>query len=434
VLSPLLPRPASHLPLPFLLPPPSPSAWLTVPNVVFRPFGKFLFCAVDMIIGALTSRILQMRGLSARSAAVHASLFLFSPVVVNVTTRGNADSIVCALVLATVYFLMRQEVRAAAVCFGLSVHVKIFPIVYALPLVLFLDEHYAPLDFPLILRSDKAAQRDADAVEEGGVTSGGGVVAAAAVRARALVAWLHRFLTWRRVEFGLLSGGVFVALTAVLYALYGWTFLYETYLYHFVRTDNRHNFSPYFYDLLLRYDRPSRAGMGLLTFLPQFGTVLALGGLYYRDLPFCLFIQTLAFVTFNKVVTAQYFHWYFALLPLMTPQTTLTKGQAFGLFFVWIASELHWNVWSGYLELLGQSTFFPVWVAGLLFFAANILVLAVILRAHTFAPVFEAGRLVLIGPPAEGKGEGEGEGEDAAGAGPTAAAAGAGTGRKKKAA
>jgi hypothetical protein len=117
----------------------------------------------------------------------------------------------------------------------------------------------------------------------------------------------------------------------------------------------------------------------------------------------------------------------------MTPQTTLTKGQAFGLFFVWIASELHWNVWSGYLELLGQSTFFPVWVAGLLFFAANILVLAVILRAHTFAPVFEAGRLVLIGPPAEGAGEGEGEKD--AGAGPTAATAtGAGTGRKRKAA
>ena len=32
--------------------------------------------------------------------------------------------------------------------------------------------------------------------------------------------------------------------TALCYARYGWEFLWEAYLYHFARTDHRHNFSP----------------------------------------------------------------------------------------------------------------------------------------------------------------------------------------------
>jgi hypothetical protein len=144
------------------------------------------------------------------------------------------------------------------------------------------------------------------------------------------VGWAADFVTPRRVGFGLLSLAVFAGLTAACYAAYGWTFLYETYLYHLVRRDNRHNFSPYFYDLYLHYDQTAAGAAGaaavaagakaaagagaapmagkgsaLVSFLPQFGTLLALGARYHRDLPMALFLQTIVFVAWNKVITVQ---------------------------------------------------------------------------------------------------------------------------------
>lgn len=106
---------------------------------------------------------------------------------------------------------------------------------------------------------------------------------------------------------------------------YGFQFLYEAYLYHFTRTDNRHNFSVYFYDLYLRYcmmvslkiqadsyvfpthsyNTPAGFGLGLLAFLPQVASLVVISLRYGQDLGFALFALTMVFVVFNKVCTAQ---------------------------------------------------------------------------------------------------------------------------------
>lgn len=88
---------------------------------------------------------------------------------------------------------------------------------------------------------------------------------------------------------------------------YGQIFLDETYLYHITRKDTQHNFSIYFYPLRVAEElAPELAKLvGLSAFLPQCGATLAFTYKYYRDLPFCWFIITLAFVTFNKVCTSQ---------------------------------------------------------------------------------------------------------------------------------
>ena len=86
---------------------------------------------------------------------------------------------------------------------------------------------------------------------------------------------------------------------------YGGQYIDEAFLYHIVRRDIRHNFSVYFYMLYLVEGTPYATLVGALAFLPQALLVVAAGCLLYRDLPLSWFVQTVLFVTFNKVCTSQ---------------------------------------------------------------------------------------------------------------------------------
>jgi hypothetical protein len=165
--------------------------------------------------------------------------------------------------------------------------------------------------------------------------------------------------SWKRLKFSLISLGSFLGLTSFFYALYGYTFLFETYFYHFIRSDHRHNFSPQFYPMYLKMSSnstsegaeggrqesvlefftilfgslsipvtPGLSGggsaaaahlgelgaylevvnkytIGLSAWMPQLALILILTIVFYRDLPFCAFLITLVFVSFNKVITVQ---------------------------------------------------------------------------------------------------------------------------------
>jgi phosphatidylinositol glycan class M len=91
------------------------------------------------------------------------------------------------------------------------------------------------------------------------------------------------------------------------------SFVEHTFLYHIRRLDHRHNFSPYFYSFYLSTaeNTPLLAWNALLrhplaAFVPQLGLSTALGFvLGAEDLAFAWLVQTLTFVTFNKVCTSQ---------------------------------------------------------------------------------------------------------------------------------
>ncbi|KAJ3072235.1 hypothetical protein HDU99_002240 [Rhizoclosmatium hyalinum] len=75
------------------------------------------------------------------------ALWALNPFVAVISTRGNAESIIAALVLLCIYLLKTKQTTLAALAFGLAVHLKVYAIIYALPLWLFIGTLQDP--FPI---------------------------------------------------------------------------------------------------------------------------------------------------------------------------------------------------------------------------------------------------------------------------------------------
>ena len=148
------------------------------------------------------------------STIVYVSLMLFNPLVIGMPTRGSNDNIITLLVFLAIYFVLMKQYIIGGILYGLSVHFKIYPIIYCFVFYFFID-----MDRKLIAEG-KTLQA---------ITS------------------LKGFFTKDRLVFTFFSAGTFIGLTGLFYYIYGYEFLYESYLYHFIRKDHRHNNSVYFY-------------------------------------------------------------------------------------------------------------------------------------------------------------------------------------------
>ena len=297
-------------------------AWMLYPNVRVSPlFGKLLFCAFDIWAGLLIYAFVKgfyrhFKDSVEYKARLAAFFWLYNPLVFVVSARGNAESVVVTLVLLFLHFFRERLFLLSGIAYGAAVHFKIYPVVYAPAVYLALCERRGGL-FTKLFHIGAA-----------------------------------------RVRFVAGAAFSFFTLTALAYHMYGDAFLQETYLYHISRRDTRHNFSPYFYMLYLTVEEDD-AGINLLTFVPQALLVLALAWQFgtARDLPFCLFCQTVIFVTYNKVITSQYFLWYLCLLPLSLPRLNLTKKEVLFCAFIWGFFQGSWLVPAYYLEFQGANTF-----------------------------------------------------------------------------
>ena len=328
-------------------------AWMVLPNVtVSHFFGKYLFCGFDIIAGHLIYahvRIMLFR-ITGNHQYVEtwarrcAYLWLYNPLVMGVSSRGNAESIVITLVLAMLLLYQERVYFLTGIALGMAIHFKIYPIIYSLPMYM--------------------------ALTDGQSTS-----------------WIVNRFAPNSARIRLVLGTVitFSLLTGVCYLAYGWKFIDEAYLYHISRKDTRHNFSAYFYMLYLTVEDDD-IGINLLTFLPQVILLLAVAkqfGSHPNDIPFCLFAQTFIFVAYNKVVTSQYFLWYLSLLPLVFPaRIRLSKTETITVTLLWLFTQASWLLPAYFLEFKGYNTFQFVWIESLAFYAGNIGILSKFVRKY----------------------------------------------------
>lgn len=145
-------------------------AMMLVPNYYLFEFGKMLFSLANLGTGLLLERALKRRQIPNSTLKKIVAFWLLNPFVISISTRGNAESLMCFLVLLVLDCLDQQRFSLAALIYGLAVHFKIYPIIYALPIW---------LNIPSKLG----------------------------------------FFSWERIKFGLISGFSFISLGIAMYFL-----------------------------------------------------------------------------------------------------------------------------------------------------------------------------------------------------------------------
>ena len=343
-------------------------AILMIPNVkIWYPIGKFVLSTIDVGVGYLIEKLLKkqqkqkdetfndiIKGENDEAFYNYASLFyLYNPLTVVICTRGSADCIITFLVLLSLIYLEKRKYYLSAIIYGFAVHFKIYPIIYAPSIFLYLlykeyvrnnKKELAPIPF---------CQRFC-------------------FKVISTIKMVFKYsLTKVALSFVLISSSVFFVFLGVFYKLIGYKFLYEYLLYHLIRKDHRHNYSIFYYTIYLTYDNDFSKYLSLVTFLPQMILILTVTIFLYKDINLCLIILTMIFVHFNKVITAQYFIWYLSLIPLIVHRNLLfnvKKWKALIMFIIWMFFELIWNSYSHLLEYEGKNYFITMWIVNVFFF------------------------------------------------------------------
>lgn len=321
-------------------------------------------------------------------------IWLYNPLSIAIATRGNSDSIAGFLVLSVLYYLqVKQSYFIAGVIHGIAVHVRLYPIIYSLSLFMYLSKFsfYETEDRKTLLKNEMGPKQLKNNENNTVVTRKNveNTIMQQKIKAERKTIFRKQYLLYllpNSSQLQLVSGCLLsvVALTGLFFWFYGYQFLYETYIYHIVRHDSRHNFSLYFY---LQYLTAGVKNIGMwqkvLITLPKIVLLLVLSiryGLNKYSLNFSMLTQTLVIVIYNTVLTSQYFIWILSILPLCIWQIKINFRRTLTLFTLWFAAQIAWLLPAYFLEFQGQNTFFLIWLQSISLFCAHIAILGRLIR------------------------------------------------------
>jgi phosphatidylinositol glycan class M len=116
-------------------------AWLLYPTSLsprWFGFGKVVFAVGDVVTGYLIFLLLKQRMQRGR-AMQYACIWLLNPMVANISTRGSSEGLLAVIVVGMLWAVETGRVALGGCLLGLGVHFKIYPFVYAVSLVVWLD-------------------------------------------------------------------------------------------------------------------------------------------------------------------------------------------------------------------------------------------------------------------------------------------------------
>jgi GPI mannosyltransferase 1 subunit M len=119
-------------------------AWILLPTTwssKWFSFGKAIFAVGDIVAGWLIVLVLRSTiNMPIASALKFASIWLLSPIVATISTRGSSEGLLGVMVTALLWAVMQRQIVLAGILLGFGVHFKIYPFIYAPSIVWWLDD------------------------------------------------------------------------------------------------------------------------------------------------------------------------------------------------------------------------------------------------------------------------------------------------------
>lgn len=349
--------------------------------------------------------------------AGYSLFYLYNPFVISISTRGSSDCLIIFFILAMLVFLELEIYSIAGFLYGFAVHFKIYPIIYSPAIYLFIITRKSKL-FRSKVSTRENSEFESDTASLKSFNSNNNknsfslfsfffkfftleyylnftysifsnsfsLIGTIYNRFKIILYYFFKYIfNLKVITFFSFAMITFFGLLGFFYILFGWKFLYEYLIYHVVRKDHRHNYSLFSYLMYIVYTSKLGKIFSLLAFLPQGILVLFCSMFLFNDLNLCLMIVTWVFVTFNKVVTAQYFLWYISLIPLIMPFNKMfkkKKTKCLIMFTIWLIFEVYWNSLSHNLEIKGVNQFLEIWVLNIVFFLINSIIISQIVSEN----------------------------------------------------